>query len=214
MNDIICPHCGKAFKVDDTGYADILKQVRDREFEQQLQERLSLAEKDKRSAISLAVEKVKAEMQTVAAGKELEIQELKSSLETRTISQQLAITEAVSAAEKQRDLLAGELQQVRDSNTTATRLAETKFAKEIQAITLKKDGELRELRSQLESSGVQQKLAIREALTSVEKQRDELRSELSQSELKHQLAEQSLKERYELQIHDRDQAIERLRDMK
>ena len=37
MNDIICPHCGKAF-VDDTGYADILKQVRDREFEQQLQE--------------------------------------------------------------------------------------------------------------------------------------------------------------------------------
>ena len=43
---------------------------------------------------------------------------------------------------------------------------------------------------------------------------DELRNELSQSELKHQLAEQSLKERYELQIHDRDQAIERLRDMK
>ena len=214
MNDIICPNCGKAFKVDDTGYADILKQVRDREFEQQLQERLLLAEKDKRSAVSLAVEKIKAEMQTVAAGKELEIQELKSSLEARTISQQLAITEAVSAAEKQRDLLAGELQQVRDSNTTATRLAETKFAKEIQAITLKKDGELRELRSQLESSGVQQKLAIREALISVEKQRDELRSELSQSELKHQLAEQSLKERYELQIHDRDQAIERLRDMK
>ena len=56
---------------------------------------------------------------------------------------------------------------------------------------------------------MQQKLAIREALTRGE-QRDELRSELSQSELKHQLAEQSLKERYELQIHDRDQAIERL----
>ena len=102
MNDIICPNCGKAFKVDDTGYADILKQVRDREFEQQLQERLSLAENDKRSAVSLAVEKIKAEMQSIAAQKELEIQNLKASLDSRSISQQLAITEAVSAAEKHR----------------------------------------------------------------------------------------------------------------
>ena len=91
MNDIICPNCGKAFKVDDTGYADILKQVRDREFEQQLQERLALAENDKRSAVSLAVEKIKAEMQTIAAQKELQIQELKASLDSRSISQQLAM---------------------------------------------------------------------------------------------------------------------------
>ena len=37
MQEIICPHCGKAFKVDEAGYADILKQVRDHEFDQQLQ---------------------------------------------------------------------------------------------------------------------------------------------------------------------------------
>ena len=36
MHDIICPHCSKAFKVDEAGYANILKQVRDRDFEQQL----------------------------------------------------------------------------------------------------------------------------------------------------------------------------------
>ena len=47
MNEIICPHCGKAFKIDEAGYADILKQVRDSEFEQQLHERLELAEKEK-----------------------------------------------------------------------------------------------------------------------------------------------------------------------
>ena len=57
-------------------------------------------------------------------------------------------------------------------------------------------------------------LAITEAVSSVEKERDDLRNALSQSELKHQLASQSMKERYEIQIHDRDQAIERLRDMK
>ena len=214
MHEIICPNCGKAFKVDETGYADILKQVRDREFEQQLQERLVLAEKDKRTAVELAAEKIKAEMQRVTATQQGEIQALKASLEAGEINQKLAITEAVSLAEKQRDMLASELQQVRDNNTTALRLAETKFSKEIQAITMQKDGELKDLKTMLDTSGMQQKLAIREALTGVEKERDALRNELSQTELKHQLSEQSLKERYEIQIQDRDQAIERLRDMK
>ncbi len=47
MHEIICPHCTKAFKIDEAGYADILKQVRDDEFEQQLGERLELAQKEK-----------------------------------------------------------------------------------------------------------------------------------------------------------------------
>ena len=49
MNEIICPNCGKAFKIDEAGYADILKQVRDGDFEKQLHERLELAEQDKRN---------------------------------------------------------------------------------------------------------------------------------------------------------------------
>ena len=57
MHEIICPHCKKAFKIDETGYADILKQVHDSEFEQQLHERLELAEKDKTNAVELAKEK-------------------------------------------------------------------------------------------------------------------------------------------------------------
>ena len=47
MHEIICPHCGKAFKIDEAGYANILKQVRDGDFEKQLHDRLELAEKDK-----------------------------------------------------------------------------------------------------------------------------------------------------------------------
>ena len=103
---------------------------------------------------------------------------------------------------------------MRETGETATRLAETRFAKEIQTLTLQKDGELRDLRARLEASGMQRQLAITEAVSSVEKERDDLRNALSQTELKHQLASQSMKERYEIQIHDRDQAIERLRDMK
>lgn len=50
MHEISCPHCGKAFKIDEAGYADILKQMRDGDFERQLYERLELAEQDKRNA--------------------------------------------------------------------------------------------------------------------------------------------------------------------
>ncbi|KVP52614.1 hypothetical protein BGV60_27475 [Burkholderia ubonensis] len=60
MHEIICPHCGKAFKIDESGYADILKQVRDSEFEKQLHERLELAEEDKRNAVELAQTAAKA----------------------------------------------------------------------------------------------------------------------------------------------------------
>jgi len=203
MHDIICPHCSKAFKVDEAGYADILKQVRDREFEQQLNKRLALAEQDKRNAIELAMAK-----------KQSELQELEAQLRSRDVQQQLAVKQAVTASEKQRDLLATELQQLRETSATAAQVAESRFAKEIQTLTLQKEAELRDMRAQLEASGIQTKLAVTEALTGLEKERDQLRSELSQSELKHQLATQSLKERYEIQIHDRDQAIDRLRDMK
>ena len=57
MNDIICPHCKKAFKIDETGYADIVKQVRDSEFDQQLHDRLALAEQEKLTAVELATAK-------------------------------------------------------------------------------------------------------------------------------------------------------------
>ena len=76
MNEIICPHCNKAFKIDEAGYADILKQVRDTAFEQQLHERLELAEQDKRNAVALAKSQLSSELQMAAAAKDSEIQGL------------------------------------------------------------------------------------------------------------------------------------------
>ena len=145
MHEIICPHCGKAFKIDEAGYADILKQVRDSEFNKQLHERLEMAEKEKLNAVELAREKISSEMRKAAADKDSKIQDLKAKLEANEVRQKLAITEAVSVVEKER----GELQNL-----------------------------------------------------------------LKQAELEKQLAEKSLKDKYETQIKDRDEAIERLRDLK
>lgn len=63
MHEIKCPHCGKTFTIDEAGYADIAKQVRDNEFEKQLHERLELADQDKQKALALAEAKAAGELQ-------------------------------------------------------------------------------------------------------------------------------------------------------
>jgi hypothetical protein len=214
MQEIICPHCGKAFKIDEAGYADILKQVRDSDFEKQLHERLELAEQDKRNAVELAETKVANELQKAAAAKDTEIQELKAKLDAGEIVQKLAVNEALSAVEKERDALANELEKAKHDKHAASKLAEAKLENELQRTITTKDTELQSLKAKLDAIEIAQKLAITEAVSAVEKERDELKSGLDRAELEKQLAEKSLKDKYETQIKDRDDAIERLRDMK
>ncbi|MDO8905701.1 DUF2130 domain-containing protein [Hydrogenophaga sp.] len=214
MHEIICPHCGKAFKIDEAGYADILKQVRDSEFDQQLHDRLELAEQDKRNAVELATAKVAGELQKAAAAKDSEIQELKARLDAGEIARRLAVAEALSAVEKQRDALANELEQARRDKQAASELAEARLVNGLQQAAATKDAEIQALKAKLDAIEVAQKLSINEAVGTVEKERDDLKSSLARAELEKQLAEKSLKDKYETQIKDRDDAIERLRDMK
>jgi len=214
MHEIICPHCGKAFKIDEAGYADILKQVRDSEFEQQLHERLELAEKDKRNAVELATTKLANELQKAAAAKDADIQKLKARLDASEVARQLAVTEALSAVEKERDALENELEQAKHDKRTASELAEAKLVSELQKIASAKDTEIQALKAKLDVIEVAQKLAINEAVGAVEKERDELKSGLERAKLEKQLAEKALIDKYDTQIKDRDDAIERLKDMK
>ncbi|MBN8759824.1 MAG: hypothetical protein BGO61_03515 [Thiobacillus sp. 65-69] len=214
MQEIICPHCGKAFKIDEAGYADILKQVRDSEFEQQLHERLELAEEDKRNAVELAKAKVASDLQKTTVAKDAEIQDLKAKLDASEVAQKLAVTEALRAMEKERDALANELERSKHEKQAASDLAEARLVSELQMAAAAKDAEIQGLKATLDAIEVAQKLAITEAVSAVEKERDALKSGLNRAELEKQLAEKALKDKYETQIKDRDDAIERLRDMK
>jgi len=145
MHEIKCPHCGKAFNIDEAGYAEILNQVRDEAFDKALHDRLELAEEEKKTAIQLAETKVASELKDTAAAKDLEIQRLKA---------------------------------------------------------------------QLDKADVAGKLALKEALGEVEKERDDLERTLHSKDAEQKLLEKSLQEKYEIQINDRDETIERMRDMK
>ena len=214
MHEIMCPHCQKAFKIDETGYADILRQVRNSEFDQQLRDRLELAEQDKLNAVELAQTRVASELQKEAATKDAQIQELKATLGNGEITRKLAIVEALNGVEKQRDTLANELEQARRDKQSASVLAEATLVNELQKAATAKDTEIQGLKAKLDAAEVAQKLAITEAVRAVEKERDNLKNGLERTELEKQLAERSLKDKYETQIKDRDDAIERLRDMK
>jgi len=131
MNEIICPNCKKAFKVDEAGFADILKQVRDHQFQEELENRLALAEKEKESAVKLAEANLKTKLQEELAQKDKELIELKAKaekdlaeklaqkeaelasakakLENAETEKKLSVTEAVKKIEKERDDLANEV---------------------------------------------------------------------------------------------------------
>jgi len=167
MNEIICPHCQKAFKVDEAGFADILKQVRDHQFEKELHDRLKMAEKEKEDAVKIAEANIKNELQKYLSKKEIEIAELKAANE-RTLVEQMS----------------------------------------------RKDVEIAEMKSKIESAEVKRKLAVTEAVTLLEKERDGYKGKLENKEQEMKLREVSLKDKYENELKMKDELIERHKDMK
>jgi len=116
MNEIICPNCKKAFKVDEAGFADILKQVRDRQFEEELQKRLDLAEKQKEDAVKIAEANLR-----------------------------LTVSEAFKKIEKERDALASDLKNKETEKEDAIKLAEANLKNSLREDLVKKDIEIAQL---------------------------------------------------------------------
>jgi len=221
MHEIICPNCGKAFTIDEAGYADILKQVRDTDFEKQLHERLELADQEKRRAIELAETKAAGELQNAAAAKDAEIQALKAELDAGEAASKLAVAESLSALETEKARLASELEQAKAEKASAVELAEAKLAAKLadeaakfESEVAKKASEIELLKASIQSGEQAKQLAVKEALTAVERERDELKNGLAMAAMEKQLSEQALEDKYQQQIKDRDDAIERLKDMK
>lgn len=131
MHEIECPHCKKAFKIDEAGYAEIAKQVRDEEFSAQVQDRLDIAEREKQSALLLLENQLKAQSTEESSQKNVEIQQLKSKVESAEVTQALAVTEAVLAAEKQRDDYKNKLDKAKLEKEIETKSLEERYKTQI-----------------------------------------------------------------------------------
>lgn len=207
MREIKCPKCKEKFTIDEAGYADIVKQVRDDEFHAELHKQEELLKSDKESAVKLAEANVKNALQSELAKRSGELVELKAKLSTLEGEKESAIR---LAEEKTKNKLKDELVEKK------AELLEIRAEKDQVELKLKseKEKEVTELKSKLEAIETEKKLALSEAVSKIEKERDELRVELAGKESEKKLIENSLKEKYETQIKDREDTIERLKDMK
>jgi hypothetical protein len=131
MHDIICPHCSKAFKIDETGYADIVKQVRDSEFNEQLHDRLELAEQGKKNAVDLAKSQAASDLHRTEAAKDAVIQDLNAKLAAADTARQLALAQALSGVEKERDEAKNKLVRVEFEKQLAEQALKDKYETQI-----------------------------------------------------------------------------------
>ncbi|NDE34898.1 MAG: DUF2130 domain-containing protein, partial [Gammaproteobacteria bacterium] len=127
---------------------------------------------------------------------------------------ELASQEKLNALELAKSKADIELQRIAASKDNEILELKAKLESELQKSVASKDAEIQSLKATLASIELQQKIAITDAVSAVEKERDEFKNGLEQATLLHQLAEKSIQDKYETQIKDRDEAIERLRDMK
>jgi hypothetical protein len=167
MNEIICPNCKKAFKIDEAGFANIVKQVRDHEFKEELHEREKFLEADKENAVRLVEEQTKNKLKDELAEKDTKIATLKAEKD-----------QALTVLKSQSDI------------------------------------QIVELKAKIQSAEIEEKLAITEAVTKIEKERDNLASELKIKSSEKQQLESALKSKYETELKAKDEIIERYKDMK
>lgn len=232
MNDIKCPHCHKIFKVDEAGFADIIKQVRDHQFEEELQSRLDLAEKEKENAIKLAEAILKNSIQNELADKEKEILQiraahekvlaerlaekenllanLKSKLENAETEKKLSVSEAVKSVEKEKD----------DKEREILRL-KAEIERNLTEQLSHKDVLISQLQTKLENADTEKRLSVTEAVQKIERERDEYASKVTLKETEKELLEKSLNEKHlaELKakediIRHKDEEIAFRKDMK
>ena len=199
MQEIKCPNCGEIFALDESGYAQIVRQIRDKEFEKALKQREKDFAEKKESELELAGMRQKEEYEKALSEKESFIQQLKAQISGSETEKKLAISEAVNEKEKERE------KALEAKNGELAEKART----------------IEELRAKLQNSETEKKLAVSQALQEKEKeltQRSteiiELKSKLSNKDTERELKEQALQKEYEDKLKQKDEQIEYYKDFK
>ena len=206
MQEIKCPKCGEVFVVDESGYANIVKQVRDKEFAKELQKReeelkdaqqkdLDLVRLEQKNQLDKALSAKDSEL----SEKDKKIQELESCIKNNEISRNLAVAEAVNAKEKE----------ISQKNDEINALKADYIAK-----NMEQDKEIAKLQAQLANGENEKKMAVSEARQLKDKELAEknteiirLKDQLSNKDTERQLGEESLKREYEAKLKHKDEQL-------
>ncbi len=232
MNEIKCPHCGQVFTVDESGYAALLNQVRDHEFQRELNERVSLAEKNREQDMALAVAKAEEELRAQIAQRDSQLAAQTEQFRAEAKDLQLTAQNEKAELEKQLEALKAQLQAQASEADSARKLAVADAlsaeSDKLRAVEKERDSLAQQLETQRQQASTETQLALqkqestlKDARIAVERERDELRAQVVReqealarikAEHKATLAEK-LAAKDEL-IADREREILRIQDMK
>ena len=185
MKDIKCPSCGKTFRIDPSSFEEILLQIKDEEFNKQIEERLKLAEEDKNKGIEIAKQELKIKLMEEKQKKDSKIQDLESKLNISEEKKLNALSELKNKATNKINLLNNEV------------------------IKLKEDIERQSVISDLSS-----KNKVIEAVNSLEKEKTSLLNSIEKMKLEQSINEREIEAKFKNKITERDLTIQELRDMK
>ena len=154
MAEIRCPHCGEVFQVDETEYAQIVRQVRDAEFTRELEERERLAERERASAVEAAAAQARQEAQELAAREREELQ--------GRLAKELAGARDASA-KKDEELV--RLRAEIEKGADAVALARAAVERELTQAISERDQKIAEQQRALLEAGAARERALSEAAT-------------------------------------------------
>ena len=206
MQEIKCPDCGEVFQVDESGYAQIAQQVRDKEFEKELSRREKELDAKRENELTIArMEQEKSHQAELTkkdqklAEKDRLIEQLQAQLASSETEKRLAVTEAVQTKEKESDAAVSQREQQ----------------------LIEKEQEIARLKAQLDKADTEKKLAVTEALQAKDKELayrnteiTDLKGKLISKETENELKERSLKEQYEEKLKMKEEQLEYYKDFK
>ena len=222
MNEIKCPHCGTVFQVDESGFADIVKQVRDAEFNREIERREKLFAEQREQAVALAGEKVRGEARDEIASRDAEIAKLTQSLaaikrENEAASraaqaEQIAALSKVTAS-KDAEIaeLKSKLARLADERASDARVTEADHKRALADATASRDAKIAELTQKLEaqktSFATEKELAVTQARIQVERERDDLAAQVKLKDAEGEQKVSALREEMATRLRAKDELI-------
>ena len=185
MKDIKCPSCGKTFRIDPSSFEEILLQIKDEEFNKQIEERIQLAEEDKKKGIEIAKQELKIKLIEDRQKKDAKIQDLESRLNIAEEKKTNALNELKNKASNKINLLNNEVNKLKD-----------------------------DIERQSIISNLSLKNKVNEAVNNLEKEKTLLINSIEKMKLEQSINEKVIEERFKNKITERDLTIQELRDMK
>ena len=221
-NEIKCPHCGTVFQVDESGFADIVKQVRDGEFNREIARREKLFAEQREQAVALASEKARGEARTAVAERDATIAKLSQSLDSlkrendaaaRAVAAEQAakLSEATASKDAEIAELKAKLARLADERDASARVTEAEHKRALADATASRDAKIAELTQKLEaqkaSFATEKELAVTQARTTVERERDDLAAQVKLTAAEGEQRVSALREEMSTKLRAKDELI-------